>query len=504
MSRFDRRLLAAGAALVLLPVLAAGFREWKQGAPFGGPDLSPNGRYRIQKFETWTPLRLLPVMPGGGSDHAAGYVRLFDAEGNLLAETFRTDLEWSSPRWVAQDAGMPHEVWLVDGPRWTLPSSPGWEWFLQAHDGGIELPDGLRLTARNGELVVAMGDDEVVISKRRGASAVLHVVENERHLRLSYEDNCGVEAETTLLRPEVLARLEESRGLRSLEKGDVVLAAKAFRAALHADPQLASAVFHLASLLARTGQVAEARAVYAGRIETNPYEAYLEVLQTPELELFSTDPAFAALRSARPGPAALDPKALVTGFGGNVVAVQPERRLLAVTRTELSWGSDCRFDTDLVLFDGKDGRILGTLRLVNLEEGVETDGASSTSGGHCRFERPSEIEARVRLANRVLADLGFRPAEAWTLEPSREEVRDVPAETLVLRIPGTGLELRPRATVSVWRGGQQLGEARLEGELRLAAYVPSAKAVVVEGWHEGAEGCEATDPVHIAVVPLQE
>src|SRR5579862_7942454 len=70
-SHRSRLLLVLAAGLIAVAV----FERWKMGSPNGAPDVSPNGRYFVQKYANWTPRSLWPAGPGQGSDGAGGYVR---------------------------------------------------------------------------------------------------------------------------------------------------------------------------------------------------------------------------------------------------------------------------------------------------------------------------------------------------------------------------------------------------------------------------------------------
>lgn len=98
MSRRRRLLLVLGLASIV--VASVGFAVWKRGTPYGDPYWSPSGWHYVQKYSNVTVSTFLPAMPGQGSDGIDGYIRLFDRDGRLLEERFRTFLRDVEPRWT--------------------------------------------------------------------------------------------------------------------------------------------------------------------------------------------------------------------------------------------------------------------------------------------------------------------------------------------------------------------------------------------------------------------
>ncbi|MEW6737262.1 MAG: hypothetical protein AB1489_38610 [Acidobacteriota bacterium] len=98
------------------------FLFWKQGEPYQEPYWSPNHRYYLQKYSNLTLSNFLPMMPGQGSDSINGYIRLYDAKGNLLYERFETFIRDITPVWAD------NRVYLLgvaemDNDPWILPTS---------------------------------------------------------------------------------------------------------------------------------------------------------------------------------------------------------------------------------------------------------------------------------------------------------------------------------------------------------------------------------------------
>lgn len=90
---------------------------WRGSAePFGQKNKSPDGKYYIQMYSTFSPKGWLPTAPGSSSDNIDGFIRLYRADGTLLEEEFHTYLVAHEMRW---GDGEVHSV--GDGPFWQLP-----------------------------------------------------------------------------------------------------------------------------------------------------------------------------------------------------------------------------------------------------------------------------------------------------------------------------------------------------------------------------------------------
>ncbi len=103
-------------------ILVLCFLIWKKGTPYGERYWSPNGRYYVQKYSNLTPWRLLPVMPGQGSDAIDGYIRLFDKNGTLIHEHFETFIRDIQPVWAGKEVYL-MGVAEMDNDPWLLPDS---------------------------------------------------------------------------------------------------------------------------------------------------------------------------------------------------------------------------------------------------------------------------------------------------------------------------------------------------------------------------------------------
>jgi len=86
--------------------------------PWSAPSASPDKRFEIRYYSTFSPRRFLPTSPGSGSDNIDGLIRLYDAKtGKLLNEAFRTHLSGYEALWSDD-----HVMFLGDdGFIWPLP-----------------------------------------------------------------------------------------------------------------------------------------------------------------------------------------------------------------------------------------------------------------------------------------------------------------------------------------------------------------------------------------------
>lgn len=114
------RRFVAVAALLCIAVIA-GFFYWKQGTPYQQPFWSPNREYYVQKYSNFMPSRLVPGMPGHGSDAIGGYIRLYDKNGKLLHERLQEFTRDIEPQWAGNKvylkgiADMDSNPWMLPG-----------------------------------------------------------------------------------------------------------------------------------------------------------------------------------------------------------------------------------------------------------------------------------------------------------------------------------------------------------------------------------------------------
>ena len=113
-----RKLLVLSALLCVAAI--GGFSWWRHGAPFQAPFLSPNGRFHIQKYSTFTPRFL--AMPGQGSDSIGGYIRLYDKSGKLIHERRQSFIRDIEPIWAGDKVYL-KGVAEMDSHPWLLPES---------------------------------------------------------------------------------------------------------------------------------------------------------------------------------------------------------------------------------------------------------------------------------------------------------------------------------------------------------------------------------------------
>jgi hypothetical protein len=113
-------------SLILLVVFGVlclpGFWLWKQGTPYQQPFWSPNGQYYVQKYSNLTFSKLMPVMPGQGSDTIDGYIRLYRKDGTLLHERFAPFIRDVEPVWAGEKVFL-MGVDEIDNDPWILTTS---------------------------------------------------------------------------------------------------------------------------------------------------------------------------------------------------------------------------------------------------------------------------------------------------------------------------------------------------------------------------------------------
>jgi hypothetical protein len=108
-------------AVLVVIAIAATYRSWKRGTPYQPASWSPNGNYYVQKFSNLTFSRLVPGMPGHGSDSVDGFIRLYDRNGHLIHERFVHFIRDIEPLWAERRVYL-RGVADMDSDPWILPS----------------------------------------------------------------------------------------------------------------------------------------------------------------------------------------------------------------------------------------------------------------------------------------------------------------------------------------------------------------------------------------------
>ncbi|MEM9462539.1 MAG: hypothetical protein AAGF11_50795 [Myxococcota bacterium] len=300
----------------------------------------------------------------------------------------------------------------------------------------------------------------------------------------------------TLGAPSALARLENASAMRLHQAGDFVASARGFARAARLDPTLDMAWRNLARALAMDRRTEAAMTALAPLLRRAPLRTVHEVLGDPELASLREQPELVALRASRPGTASIREL---------TIAYSRDRSVVALRRTEPSWGS-CAFVSELQLFDTTSGQRTLTLPLIDRSD---TDpSCESEHRGHIRARRTAEVEAKLDATDRFLRAMGFVVSEDLevveaaqiTSEPSGSE------RLHRARFARAGLEIAiDGGDARVLRGREVLGVQRsLDARtIERVGYDPKARVAFVQWLREIPEGCASDrDGAGFAVIPV--
>jgi len=202
-------------------------------------------------------------------------------------------------------------------------------------------------------------------------------------------------------------------------------------------------------------------------LKSDPVASYVQIATDPVHAPLLDKPELRALRAAKPGTVAVT----ATGIKGGV-AYAPDRKLLAVMRTERAWG--------------------GPQILVNNIELRTLDGAIVATA-----PLPDKLAAAT--LQDMLRDLGFSPTGVEAGSAATRSDDGTSKSTLVQAKLGIVVQ---HGTAHVLRGDTEVAKASVSEHLVSAVYLTDLRAIVVWSIRPGAEGCEDTDPTRVDVITV--
>jgi hypothetical protein len=284
------------------------------------------------------------------------------------------------------------------------------------------------------------------------------------------------------------ARLANAVAYGQHTKKDFKSAEAGFARAAALDPAWPTAAYNLASARQLLGDLDGAVAALAPWLKREPLVTYIQVASDPELAPLLARPELKALQATRRGSVTVDPK----GIAGDI-AYSPERSAFAVARREASWGA-CVFMVDVELHDAVTGKLEAKAPLITWD-----DTRPECAGDGIKPSARGAIAQRAKLAQGVLADLGFSPA---TIERGSDP-RGSDAEKRTSSFPKHKVGVVAKdGVVRALRKDTELGHVTGLEQLIAATYVTELNAIVVTTLRPGREGCEGSDPTEIDLLRL--
>jgi hypothetical protein len=337
---------------------------------------------------------------------------------------------------------------------------------------------------------------------RRRANAITRVTlgrteGGEPMLLVDYEDDVSCleqEQHVELPARSLLAKLENAAAMKPHGKHDFEASTRGFARAVELDPFLDVAWTNLACALAMHGDAAAAITVLDPMLRREPFQTYHKLLSDPELASLRERPELTALRAPKRGDASIRKL---------VIAHSAHHSLVALRRTEQSWGA-CNRVEDLRLFSTTTGEPVLTLPLVGWDE-TEPDCDEGGGDGGVIPRHRAKVNTRLDTAERFLRDLGFSVSAGLELvDPSKTTTEDGPHTAA--KLPGASLELEiDDESIRVRKGGEVLvtqSQDVAQG-ITLAGHDPVARVAFIEWYHDVPEGCDdEEDGTGIIVVPL--
>lgn len=341
----------------------------------------------------------------------------------------------------------------------------------------------LEIQSIEGELWVVEGARRASLHRR--ASKVLGTTpqkdaSGEPVLHVGFEDDafCGDIAAQYVdySARTLLARLERASGVEHHGKREFEAAAKRLAQAALLDPSLDEPWLELAAALAKHEDTAAAMAALEPMLGRAPLLTYHHVLSSADLAALREQPVIVALRAPKAGDVKLKKMTL---------AYSAHHSLVAVVRTEQSWGA-CNYVQELRLYGSKTGEQVLSVPLAGMGE---TDPDCEGSDRKVLKAHRKVVDARFAAAERFLRDLGF------SASPELELVRapkDAEGEGLTLELPKAGLQLG-LDTEKVWvrKGTEVLVERpqTLASGVLLVGHDPTAGVAFIEWYAQVPEGC---------------
>lgn len=354
------------------------------------------------------------------------------------------------------------------------------------------LGEGLDIVVDNGNLEVRKGKERYRLAPAN-ALASIKVDAKQRHVDLTVEDyTCEGTHTFHFGFDQLAARLENAAAFRLHVAKDWKTAAVGFARAAALDPAWNIPAYNLASAKALLGDSAGALQALAPWLASAPVATYIHVASDPELVALLDQPPLLALRSAKPGAT----KISASGIKGDI-AVSLTHSLLAIARTEGSWGS-CMFERRLEVYDTKSGAMVATTPIVPWND---TDPDCGDQGlVNVPAKRPVTA-ARVAALQAMLDQLGFVRATTEAATVTNSSIDTEEKQLGNFDKAKLGLVVKNR-TARVLRKNDVLATATVLDRLESAQLVAEANVLVVFTNRPGREGCEGTDPTLISVLPV--
>ncbi|MBL9019254.1 MAG: hypothetical protein JNL83_34010 [Myxococcales bacterium] len=286
------------------------------------------------------------------------------------------------------------------------------------------------------------------------------------------------------------ARLENAAAYALHRKKDYKAAAAGFARAAAADPTWNIPAYNLASAHQLAGDRDSAVKALAPWLASAPIATYVQVTSDPELAPLLARPELTALRAAKAGTATITADGEIEGD----VVISRDKGLLAVARSEASWGA-CSYTTELELRDLKTGALVARTPVIGWSE--TSPDCEEKSMGLTRRARPV-VAKRVKALTAMLRELGFSKAKLErgsepTLDGDKAKTSFVKARLGLVAAGGTARLLSKNT---------ELGTARVLHSFGKAVLVDDPKLVVIWSLRPAAEGCEGSDPTEVAVMKL--
>ncbi|MBI3554567.1 MAG: tetratricopeptide repeat protein [Elusimicrobia bacterium] len=376
----------------------------------------------------------------------------------------------------------------------------------------VLLPNGLALEVKDGGLCVVRDGQFAAVPRpedRPGydwpvtALTRASATDDRTRVTVRFTGECGLEDEQTFALNDLWARSEDAQGLSLLRSKNPAAAAKAFLTALRFDPGFEEAAAHLAAAYLAAGKTPDALDALSGLIAKAPAKTYLLVLTDPDLAAILKEPRLANLAASVPGTASLKlEEVLAAGqdfTSGRRAAYEPVRGIAAavvydrasveVKENDFSWV----WSSDLAFVDAKTGSVLARLPLVDKTMTEPTD--SYNRPVPVRKSKAIEVQKRVALANRALAELGLQTPEQ--VKPVPDPKRDSGHGNNGYAFPGTQLGFSGADLV---KGETKIARIKDAQLVSWSSYLPGPGLVVVQWGQHPSSSCPRNAYDGIAVL----
>jgi hypothetical protein len=362
--------------------------------------------------------------------------------------------------------------------------------FAFAENGDRQpLGDGYTLLVDNWGIYVLKGKQRAKIAP---GFAILDAKVDKKAKKVAVEidnNDCAGTNKYTWTFGHLDARIENAAAYALHKKKDYKGSSAGFAKAVAADPTWNIAAYNLASALQLLGDKAGATKALVPWIASAPMQTYLQVTFDAELAPLLDQPELKALRVAKPGNAKVDGTGTLVG----TVAYSKEKNLVAVTRSEASWGA-CSHTEELELRDAKTGALVAHVPSVQWSE---TEVECSESGGELVKSKRPVVAARGKAFTQMLRDLGFSTTKLEKGEKGRSETSN--ATTISFKKAKLGIAGNNH-TARLLAKDQVLGQTTILENLESAVLVEEPRIAVLWSLRPGAEGCEGTDPTDVSII----